>query len=241
MQDRPQIISHFKLAEEIQGLQDAGYSVFVVPPHEELPPECRASAMRQRGLPEFWWREEDLVKGKSDAITGATDPWRNVGSGMRLDGKSSGGGGGNANAAAAMDLGDLTEDEMLQMAMQASLESEMKRATGAEDDDDDIQIVGDTSPEVLVPVPPEPEASDKGGVRIQFRLPGGERVVRRFRKADLVGGIYSYVKDQSGGGGGGGKQLELRAGFPPVDLSGKTGQTIDEAKLAGESIQCRYL
>lgn len=240
MQDRPEIISHFRLAAEIQGLQDAGYSVFVVPPGEELPPECRASAMRERGLPEFWWREEDLVKGKSDAVTGATDPWRNVGSGMRLDGRSTGGSDNAASPAASsspMDLGDLTEEEMLQMAMQASVESEVQRAT-AQDDDDDIIVIENTTAEV--PVPPEPDVSEKDGVRIQFRLPGGERVVRRFRKTDLVGGVYSYVKEQSSSGGGGGK-LELRAGFPPVDLSERRSQTIEEAKLSGESVQCRYL
>lgn len=234
MQERPEIISHFRLAAEIQSLQDSGYSVFMVPPQEELPPECRASAMRERGLPQYWWREEDLVKGKSDAITGATDPWRNVGSGMRLDGKSSASGAStgsssNVSSGSAVDVANMTEEEMLQMAMQASLET---AAGGVGGNDNDAIAIDDD-----VPVPPEPEASDKDAVRIQFRLPDGNRVVRRFRKTDFVGGVFSFVKEKSADSG----TLELRAGFPPVDLSTKRSQTIDEAKLSGESIQCRYV
>ena len=238
MQERPEIISHFRLAAEIQSLQDSGYSVFMVPPQEELPPECRASAMRERGLPQYWWREEDLVKGKSDAITGATDPWRNVGSGMRLDGKSSASGAStgsssNVSSGNAVDvvanMAGMTEEEMLQMAMQASLET---AAGGVGGNDNDAIAIGDD-----VPVPPEPEASDKDAVRVQFRLPDGNRVVRRFRKTDTVGGVYSFVKEKSAGSG----TLELRAGFPPVDLSTKKGETIDTAKLSGESVQCRYV
>lgn len=239
MQERPEVISHFRLAAEIQSLQDSGYSVFLVPPGEELPPECRASAMRERGLPQYWWREEDLVKGKSDAITGATDPWRNVGSGMRLDGKSSAIGGGstagtssNISSGNTVDVASMTEDEMLQMAMQASLETVAGEGGASGGDGGDAIGIGDD-----VPVPPEPDTSDKDAVRIQFRLPDGGRVVRRFRKTDTVGGVYSFVGETSAGGG----KLELRAGFPPVDLSSKASQTIDEAKLSGESIQCRYI
>ncbi len=122
---------------------------------------------------------------------------------------------------------------MLQMAMQASLETVAGEggASGGDDGGDAIGIGDD------VPVPPEPDTSDKDAVRIQFRLPDGGRVVRRFRKADAVGGVYSFVRETSAGSG----KLELRAGFPPVDLSSKTKQTIDEAKLSGESIQCRWL
>ena len=34
--------------------------------------------------------------------------------------------------------------------------------------------------------------------------------------------------------------LEMRAGFPPKDISPLYGDTIELAKLAGDSIQCRY-
>ena len=37
-----------------------------------------------------------------------------------------------------------------------------------------------------------------------------------------------------------GKALEMRAGFPPKDISPLYGDTIEVAKLAGDSIQCRY-
>jgi hypothetical protein len=88
-------------------------------------------------LPEYWWKEDDLVKGKGDAITAATDPWRDVGSGMRLDGKST-----------MNTIEGLTEEEMLQMALAASMEP--------------------TSVPEKVALTPEPPAGTAGAVRIQF-------------------------------------------------------------------------
>lgn len=210
MEKRPQIISHFKLATEIEQLQVSGYSVFCVP--FGLPAPCSSKAQRQRGKPQFWWKEDDLVQGKgSTAVTGATDPWKDVGSGMRLDGKVS-----------SNNMGGLSEEEMLQMALAASLEPEKK----LEDN-------------VVVPLSDEPAQGTAGAVRIQFRLPGGGRAVRRFLKTDPVKMLYSYVDSESKDGQG--RNLELRFGFPPRDLKAVSGQTVGEASLAGENIQCRWV
>lgn len=109
MEERPSLISHFRLAAEMQAFQDTGYSVFVVT--NGLPPPCESREEQVRGLPQCWWKEEDLVKGKgSDAITGATFP----GSGMRLDGQQK-----NSNA---NNLENMSEEERIQLAIAASLQ-----------------------------------------------------------------------------------------------------------------------
>jgi len=209
--ERPEFISQFRLAAEIQGFQEAGYSVFCVV-DKKLPPPCITSQGRERGLPQYWWKEEDLVKGKADAITGANDPWRNVGGGMRLDGKSS------------TSHQGLTEDEMLHKAVEASLETEGNRMA--------------SETRKVVKISPEPAATQPGTVRIQFRLPDGGRVIRRFLGSDPVSVIYMFVEEKCPGQG---RKLELRAGFPPADLASKEGETIENAKISGENIQCRYL
>lgn len=211
--ERPEQISHFRLAAEIESLQDAGYSVFCVI-QQKLPPPCTSSAGRERGMPQYWWKEEDLVMGKSDAVTGETDPWRSVGGGLRLDGKP-GNGGNNVS---------MSEDDMLQHALQASIESEKERET--------------TEGRKAVKVKPEPEEGGTGVVRIQFRLPDSSRVRRRFLESDPVSEVFAFVNEMFPAPG---KSIQLRAGFPPADLSSKIGESIKEANLSGENIQCRHV
>ena len=185
-------------------------TVFCVPSLSDVCPPCTSKAQRQRGLPEYWWKEDDLVKGKGDAITAATDPWRDVGGGMRLDGKAT----NNMNS-----IEGLTEEEMLQMALAASMEPT-------------------TVPE-KVELTPEPPAGTAGAIRIQFRLPNGGRSVRRFLESEPVGMVYTFVENEAQGSQG--KTLELRYGFPPKDLSTNRSKTIGEAGLAGEAVQCRFV
>lgn len=220
--ERPQLISHFALATEVQSLQDKGYSVFCVV--KGLPAPCTTAAGTSRGLPQYWWKEEDLLKGKTNATTAATDPWKKVGSGMRLDGKPT----DHITTVSHTtqgNMGDLTEEEMLQMAVMASLEQSTAPSSSSTDSGK------------LVPVPPEPPAGTDGAVRIQFRMPDGKRVVRRFMSTDSVDVVYSFVEESSPSNG---KRLELRYGFPPKDLASERSKTISEAKLSGESIQGRF-
>ncbi|KAF3916009.1 hypothetical protein AA313_de0210092 [Arthrobotrys entomopaga] len=125
----------------------------------------------------------------------------------------------------------MTEDEMMQFALQQSLgveggndstesdpdlltKSEGKRkAVTQEEDlinlDDDVSIV--TSPsggKASAPAEPisvfasiaknkhhsEPPANAQGVTRVQFRLPDGSRIVRRFLLADKVERVFEYVK-----------------------------------------------
>jgi len=213
MEERPQIISHFKLATEIAGYQNSGYTVFCV--LDGLPPACNTAAQRRQGLSEYWWKEKDLVIGKGKgAATAATDLWSNVGSGMRLDGKST-----NTNENI---IDGLTEDEMMQMALTASLEA--ARMSKAEE---------------TAILTAEPNKETPNTANIQFRLPNGSRSVRRFLKTELVSMLYSYVENESNASSC--KRLELRSGFPPKDLKSMQTKTIGEANLSGEAVHCRFV
>mmetsp|Transcript_10401 Transcript_10401/g.14687 ORF Transcript_10401/g.14687 Transcript_10401/m.14687 type:complete len:370 (+) Transcript_10401:103-1212(+) len=220
--ERPEQISHFKLATEIEGLQNSGYSVFCVT--KALPPPCTSKAGRERGKAEYWWKEEDLVKGKSNAITGASDPWAKVGSGVRLDGKPS----KVQKAEVAVNTDNMTEDELMQFAIAASLEQTTALTS--------TNPSGSEEKKEKVIVPPEPADDQAGVCKIQFRLPDGKRVIRRFLKGDKVSIVYGFVEETSPGQG----TLELRCGFPPKDLASCQDSTILESKLAGEMIQGRY-
>ena len=210
--EKPEIISHFKLAAEMQALQDAGYSVFCV--LDNLPESCTSEAMMDMGLPRYWWKEEDLMKGKSNAMTRADDPWKDAGGGRRLDGKPKGGSTGGKT------VSEMTEEEMLQMAMAASLEQQTQHQS---DKGHSYELTE------------EPKEGTPGAVKIQFRLPDGKRAVRRFMESDHVGVIYAFVSSQCSN-----QSVELRAGFPPKDISSQKELTIDDAKMAGEMIHGRY-
>ena len=70
------------------------------------------------GLPQYWWKEEDLISGKSHATTRAHSTWtKNVGTGRRLDGKPPA-----AGNCVKKHVSEMTEDEMLQAALAASME-----------------------------------------------------------------------------------------------------------------------
>jgi len=208
--ERPEVISHFKLAAEMEALQSAGYSVFCVV--DSLPPPCSSEAMMDLGLPQYWWKEEDLMSGKSNAMTRADDPWKAVGSGRRLDGKQ--GSGRNDKPVSQM-----TDDELLQMALAASLEQ-----------------LAPSKSDRAYELTEEPTEGASGAVKIQFRLPDGTRAVRRFSGSDHVGVIYAFVASKCSK-----QSIELRAGFPPKDISSKKEATIAESKLAGEMIHGRYV
>ena len=242
MQERPAEISHFNVATEIDRLINDGYSVFCVSPEHPLPAACLSVQVMERRREKSqarrggnWWREEDLLRGRGMTNGGTNngsaggDPWKNVGSGMRLDGKPSSGGGGfmsNNGGGGGEDWTQaLTEEEQMQMAMAASLETPAAPPTP--------EPTVATLP--TVPVSEEPAAGTTGAVRIQFRLPS-KRLVRRFMETDSVAVVLSFCREQEAG-----KNMDILYGFPPKDLKPLADKTVAEAKLAGESIQGRYI
>ena len=226
--ERPESISHFRLAAEIQAYRDEGYSVFCVAEIGALPAECKNEAeIRNRGAKEFWWKESDLISGRG--TRGYSNPWGNAGNGMRLDGKSTAGPAGNDMDGNAFNIEGLTEEEQLQMALAASIQPEKEFSASAAPA---MNLSG-------IHLTPEPDKGTAGAVRIQLRLPDGKKVTRRFLESDLVKVIYAFVHGQCPSGDVN-KKLELRAGFPPKDIFSFFEDTIRSANLSGESIQCSY-
>jgi len=223
---RPVTISHFHLAAELESLHaSGGYSVFCVLEKGMLPEPCSSDEDRESfgGLDSFWWNEDDLIADVTTARTGANDHWRlnNVGTGMRLDGKST----MTTNMGNNINIDGLTDEEQLALAIQESMVSPLEQPKK-----DEL---------VKIPLRPEPGAREPEAVRIQFRLPDGQKKVRSFLQTELVGVLYTFVKeccpdhDSTG--------FELLAGFPPRDLIKSYNHMIQEAKLSGEMIQCRPL
>jgi ataxin-3 len=229
--ERPVPLSHFSIGTEVTKWQNQGYNVYGI--RTGLPAGGTKSGSIQASVGS-WHLMSDLLRGKSTE----RDSWELLtGRGMRLDGRStastsratSGGTKASSSSLAALDL----EDEELQRALQASLET----ASAAEQ----------SARYGKIPVPPEPCASTKSTARIQIKLPGGGRVVRRFLESDSVEVLYAFVYQRERGGSSSSPQqqqpklLELRYGFPPKDLHALLSQTIGQAKLAGETIQGRFL
>jgi len=99
--EKPQLISNFRLAAELEALQQSGYAVFVITARELPPPD------RTTGLSQFWWHMSDLV-GKNTINKNKTTDWNGIGLGRSLnDGKKK------------KELS--TEKEMLQKALRASM------------------------------------------------------------------------------------------------------------------------
>ncbi|KAJ2569240.1 UBX domain protein Ubx2 [Coemansia sp. RSA 1813] len=71
-------------------------------------------------------------------------------------------------------------------------------------------------------------------VRIQFRFPNGQRVVRRFSKFDPVSTIFQYIKATFPGASDALDVPEIM--FMNEQLSDYINQTIEEAKLANASL-----
>jgi ataxin-3 len=217
--ERPELISHFRLAAEIEALQRDGYSVFCVVEIGMLPgPAMSQVEANARGSDGFWWKECDLSNGS--ARTTVVNHWKqdNVGTGMRLDGKNASVETAIPFAGNIVDLDNMTEEQMLQMALQQSMQMEVEK----------------------VELQPEPLLTDLGAVRLQFRLPDGLKVERRFLKSESTKVLKAYVNQNSANNATGGS-LELRFGFPPKLITYGTHDTIESAKLPGEQIQCRYV
>ena len=220
MREKPEMISHFRLAIEIETLIQSGYSVFCVV-DGNLPPPCTSDDDKhERGLPQFWWNETSLLHDKDND----SESWNNVGTGMRCDGKSS-----TNSEREIKAIDDLTESEMLQMAMAASMQPEDVTFNEADNLD---------SSNRLKPLP-EPEEGEAGSVKIQFRLPDRTRKIRRFQGSEVVAVLYDFVKQcyplaKS-------NNLEILVGYPPKNLKDISHNTIEAAKLAGQSLQCRLM
>jgi Ataxin-3 len=231
MLERPTVMSHFTLGKEMNTCHKEGYTIFCVPSGL---PACGIKPMNSRNTANHLWHKmSDLLVGKSTTDS-TKNPWENVGSGIRLDGGSTRNPSSSSHTDGKTDnfIEELTEDEQLRLALAYSLEPTQTDS-----------MLSDTTNQPVA-VPSEPDMNSPGVVKIQFRFPPGfekSAIIRRFDETNTIHVIYAFVqqlcKDQQ-------KEytkLELRCGYPPKDLHSYRNQTIGEARLANECIQCRLI
>ena len=113
------------------------------------------------------------------------DPWKDVGSGRRLDGKPKIN--GNTNTKQQRPIHELSEEEQLQAAIRASM-------MDSNDDNNTKQLSSNDSflQEILSMDVKEP--TNGNGARVQIRMPGGgNKLVKKFDGEDPVKVIYAFV------------------------------------------------
>ncbi len=167
-----------------------------------------------------------------------------------------------------MDVGRMTEEEMLEMALQNSLEN----GQGPKDDDPDAltksfdNIKGKGKAEEVAPAAApeqeqkqeangssnpafaqisshnshtEPSVTDpKITTRIQFRGPTGRPIVRRFNLSDPVRRVYEWIKADAPWEGKKGAEFDLA--FMGKNLIDHLDSTIEEAGLKGASVMVEF-
>jgi len=158
------------------------------------------------------------------------------------------------------DVGRMTEEEMLEMALQASLDN---GGQGAKDEDPDSLTKQDamdkgkgkadeeeaaepssngTSPFAQISSTnshTEPTATDpKVTTRIQFRGGPGRPIVRRFNLSDPVRRIYEWIKADHPYEGKEGAEFDLS--FMGKNLMDSLDATIEEAGLKGASVMVEF-
>ena len=147
---------------------------------------------------------------------------------------------------------ELSEDEQLQAAMRASMQEQddnhddddQDEYVMDDDDDDEVEVMDppDSKPaatpsfrqELLALTVPDEPAS--GGARLQFRMPDGKRLVRKFAPTDTVRLLYAFVTQTVPDDVV--TDVVLMAGFPPRDLRDDLDKIVDE--FAGQAITVRW-
>jgi len=140
-------------------------------------------------------------------------------------------------------ISEMTEEEQLHAAIAASLAGSTSESQSVVDltREDDIVFIEDEE-QVLAALEPQQETVGiesimavkrdepplgTGVTRVQFRLPDGTRVVRRFIKDDLVRYLFEYVRAEVEGA----QEQDFELVFNRQQLIGQIDQTIEEAKV----------
>jgi hypothetical protein len=164
------------------------------------------------------------------------------------------------------DVGRMTEEEMLEMALQNSMDN----GNGPKDDDPDAltkstdNVKGKGKAEEVAPEPEaepevetapsnpafaaisahaphtEPTVTDpKVTTRIQFRGPSGRPIVRRFNLSDPVRRVYEWIKSDVPWEGKQGAEFDLA--FMGRNLIEHLDDTVEAAGLKGASVMVEFL
>jgi UBX domain-containing protein 7 len=157
------------------------------------------------------------------------------------------------------DVSRMTEEEMLEMALQESLSPADARRVTAEDPDeltksvsaldkgkgraDENETEDANSPSALfarissTDPHSEPPADPTTTTRIQFRYSGG-RIVRRFNIADPVSRLYEWLKAEPLAGQ---EDKEFEIIFMGKNLIHQLNQTVEECGLKNGSVMVEFL
>lgn len=165
---------------------------------------------------------------------------------------------------------EMSEEEQLQAAMQASMTEAGAASSTANtdivflDDSDDendntaVQIVEDAKPkataatqdevptrvslndELQAYILPEEPTAIADVSRIQFRMVDSKRVVRKFSSSDPVRAVYAFVAQTTEEARTTGREFVLMAGYPPIDLLDDIDRTIGDVRLNNEVITVRW-
>ncbi|KAF2133951.1 hypothetical protein P153DRAFT_362978 [Dothidotthia symphoricarpi CBS 119687] len=163
------------------------------------------------------------------------------------------------------DVGRMTEEQMLEMALQNSMENDNQ---GPKDDDPDALTKDDgkgkAKAKEATPAPetePEDEANDSSNpvfaqisshnphveptitdpkitTRIQFRGPSGRPIVRRFNLSDHVRRIYEWIKSDYPWEGKEGAEFDLA--FMGKNLIENLDVNVEQAGLKGASVMVEF-
>jgi Josephin/UBX domain len=232
-QECPTVISHFSLAVEMDQWSKGGYTLFCV--LSELAEYTLSEVNLESGNGK-WYKMLDLLKGSKTPLSATNASgdlhWKNIhGKGVRLDGQQA----KPSTVRQAQD--NLTEEEMIQLAIEASMLESTKPALNG--------LLAHSQP-ALEPLV-EPSADDPKAIRVQFRIPNHPtKVVRRFHSTDKLASIYAFVQmylievgilsipDRA-------INIDLLVGFPPRNLNqlNRDQTTLAEAKLNNECVQVR--
>lgn len=178
------------------------------------------------------------------------------GIGIGIGGPRSQPGDGAATSSAPVAAQEMSEDQQLAAAIEASMNPS---PTKSNDSDGDIDIESDSDESVVIvnemkiedDKPPtfeeeirslvvgeDPVGTD-GVAKIMIRMPDGKRLIRKFMLTDTVTLIYAFIA-QCDDDAKGGKAFECKFGFPPKDLRTCVDDTIGSTGLAGETITVRW-
>lgn len=111
-------------------------------------------------------------------MTRDTDPWKDAGGGRRLDGKPK-----NDQGKGHRPIHELSEEEQLQAAIEASMMDSGNANSGSASSDSFVAEL------LSIDVKAEPAS----GARVQIRMPGGAKFIRKFNGDDPVKVIYAFV------------------------------------------------
>ncbi|KAI9311591.1 hypothetical protein BX666DRAFT_1996662 [Dichotomocladium elegans] len=143
------------------------------------------------------------------------------------------------------DFSDMSEEEQLNAAIAASLEEEAEEEEELQKEDEQPGVESekreekkDSAFDKIHAIKRDEPTDLANSTRIQFRLPDGKRVIRRFMKTDPVRYLFEYVKAEVANADAEDRPFELV--FNRQQLIQILDQSIQDAGLANAAVNCVF-